>query len=134
MTIEPMVTPRKPISSGSISVNRLAMAESTSGFVEVGDLSEHRIEGAGLFTDADHLSDHVCGNTSVAFSGSTKLSPRSTPARTFVIASSMITLPEVFAVMSSDCRIGTPEDSRVDSVRENLRPQSCERCRRESAP
>ena len=30
------------------------------------------------------------------------------------------TLPEVRAVMSSDCRIGTPEESRVESVRENL--------------
>ena len=40
--------------------------------------------------------------------------------RTFVIASSMITLPEVFAVISNDCKIGTPEDSNVESVRENL--------------
>jgi len=30
MTIEPIVTPRKPISSGSINVSRLAIAESTS--------------------------------------------------------------------------------------------------------
>src|SRR5215218_1767137 len=29
------------------------------GFVEVGDLTEHRVESAGLFTDSDHLSHHV---------------------------------------------------------------------------
>ncbi len=59
MTMEPMVTPRKPIMSGSMSVSRLAMAESTSCFVEVGDLAEHAVERAGLLADADHLRDHV---------------------------------------------------------------------------
>ena len=35
------------------------------------------------------------------------------------MASSMIALPEVFAVMSRPSRIGTPDDISVDSVRQN---------------
>jgi hypothetical protein len=57
------------------------------------------------------------GNMSVAFKGSTKLSPRSTPERTFMIAASTRTLPAVFAVISRDWRIGTPDESKVESVR-----------------
>ena len=37
-----------------------------------------------------------------------------------MIASSMITLPAVRAVMSNDCKIGTPEDSKVESVRTSI--------------
>ena len=39
--------------------------------------------------------------------------------RVFWIASSMTALPAVRAVMSSPSRIGTPDDSSVDSVRQN---------------
>jgi hypothetical protein len=33
----------------------------------------------------------------------------------------MITLPEVLAVMSSDCRIGTPDESSVESCARETR-------------
>ena len=39
--------------------------------------------------------------------------------RVFWMASSMMALPAVFAVMSRPSRIGTPEASSVDSVRQN---------------
>jgi hypothetical protein len=47
------------------------------------------------------------------------VSPRSMLLRTFCTASSMIALPAVRAVMSRPSRIGTPEASSVDSVRQN---------------
>ena len=59
MTIEPIVTPRKPIRSGSINVKQVGDRRVDFCFVEVGNLSKHRIERTGLFTDADHLRHHV---------------------------------------------------------------------------
>ena len=47
------------------------------------------------------------------------VSPRSMLLRVDMIASSTIALPDVFAVISSPSRIGTPELISVDSVRQN---------------
>ena len=55
----------------------------------------------------------------VSRSGPDTVSPRSMLVRVFWIASSMTALPAVRAVMSSPSRIGTPDDSSVDSVRQN---------------
>src|SRR5436190_2007857 len=58
------------------------------------------------------------GNTPVSFSGAAMVSPRSMLLRVVRIASSMIALPEVLAVMSRPSRIGTPDAISVESVRQ----------------
>ncbi len=60
----------------------------------------------------------IGGNTAVSLSGTAIVSPRSMLLRVTMIASSTIALPEVFAVISSPSRIGTPELMSVDSVRQ----------------
>ena len=59
------------------------------------------------------------GNTPVSFSGAEMVSPRSMLLRVTWMASSMMALPDVRAVMSRPSRIGTPDAISVDSVRQN---------------
>ena len=60
------------------------------------------------------------GNTSVSPSGSLMVLPSSTDLRVAMIASSTIELPAVFAVMVRPSRIGTPDEVRVESVRQKV--------------
>ena len=59
----------------------------------------------------------IGGKTFVSASGSAMFLPSEIFARTYMMPSSMILLPAVFATMSSASRIGTPEESIVPSVR-----------------
>ena len=59
------------------------------------------------------------GKTPLSFRGWATVSPLSTPLRTAMIASSMIALPAVRAVISRPSRMGTPEEIRVANVRQN---------------
>ena len=60
----------------------------------------------------------IVGNTSVSASGSLMVLPSSTDLRVAMIASSMIALPAVRAVICRPSRIGTPDDVSVESVRQ----------------
>ena len=57
-TIVPMIAPRIAIMIGSISFIRPFDGVVDLFLVELGDLGEHGVEGAGLLADADHLDDH----------------------------------------------------------------------------
>src|ERR1044071_6012306 len=60
----------------------------------------------------------IGGKTPLSFRGWATVRPLSTPFRTAMIASSMMALPEVRAVISRPSRMGTPEAMRVARVRQ----------------
>ncbi len=59
----------------------------------------------------------IGGNTPVSISGSAIVRPSRTFSAVSWIADSTITLPDAFPTMSIASRMGTPEPSRVPSVR-----------------
>jgi hypothetical protein len=118
MTMPPTTPPRNAIMTGSSSVSMPGDRRVHLLLVEVGDLRQHRVERAGRLADADHLHDHRREHARLA-SGAEMVSPRSMLVRVTWIASSMMALPAVRAVMSRPSRIGTPEAISVDSVRQN---------------
>ena len=77
-----------------------------------------RVERAGLLADADHLRDHVREDFGRFQRFDEALAALDARSGSCKIASSRTTLPAVRAVMSSDWRMGTPEESSVESVRE----------------
>ena len=60
----------------------------------------------------------IGGKIAVSRNGAEMVSPRSMLFRVVMIASSMIALPDVRAVISRPSRIGTPDAMSVDSVRQ----------------
>ena len=58
MTMAPMMAPMTTIMSGSMRLVSCSVVASTSCVVEVRDLAEHRVQGAGVLTDGHHLHDH----------------------------------------------------------------------------
>ena len=101
ITIEPMLTPRKPIRSGSTMSAGWRLPHH---FLLVESASSQACCRERRSVRDTIICPHVWEDTG-CFQWFTKLSPRSTPVRTFRIASSMITLPEVLAVMSRDCKL-----------------------------
>ena len=85
--------------------------------VEVGDLVEHLVERAGLLADRHHLHDHRREHRMLLERAGERLA-RLTPSCVVATADGDDLLPAVSATMSSASRIGTPERTSADSVRE----------------
>ncbi len=70
MTTVPTRAPTNSMRIGS----RMEVSDLTDGvdlvLVEVGDLAEHRVQGARLLADGDHLRDHRPGTRGTSRSGS----------------------------------------------------------------
>ena len=109
MTMPPTTPPRTAIMSGSISVSRPGDRGVDFFLVEVGNLREHRVERAGRLADVDHLHDHRREHVGLAQRRRDRFRRARCSTRVFWIASSMMALPAVRAVMSRPSRIGTPE-------------------------
>src|SRR5437867_9222889 len=76
-------------------------------FVEGRDLGQHRFQSAG-FSPTPIIETTMLGNTPDSFNGSTIVRPSEIAFFTLRIASSIIALPDVRAVMSRQSKIGTP--------------------------
>ena len=59
ITMPPTATPRKPIISGSKKREHVLGGGVHFVFIEVCDLLQHCVHGAGGFTNSDHLRNHV---------------------------------------------------------------------------
>ena len=66
ITTPPTTTPENQDDHGFHGGQQIAHRGVNFVFIEVGDFSEHRVERAGLFTDADHLHHHVRENAGFA--------------------------------------------------------------------
>ena len=88
-------------------------------FVEVGYFRKHRVEGAGLFADPDHLRHHY-GKHAASLERLDECLTLFDPRANFVNGFRNNHVSSRASVISNDSRMGTPELSKVDRVRLNL--------------